>query len=123
MHKLLLPVSIVKLCTCVQNSSIILLLHINIVEVFPTKDVITYLIYLVTSKPCEDHRCEYGTCVPDYNDEGYSCDCDHGYEGKYCDESEYNLLNHINYIERRVFICSHLYNHIFNPIKDGCYFN
>ena len=39
--------------------------------------------------PCKDHRCRKGVCSSKKDGKNYTCRCQAGWAGKYCDEGNY----------------------------------
>jgi len=40
---------------------------------------------LTSYDPCQDHRCRKGQCLSKKDGKNYSCKCQAGWGGKYCD--------------------------------------
>ncbi|XP_075954631.1 vitamin K-dependent protein C [Anarhichas minor] len=56
-------------------------------EIFQTREAtLEFWTVYTDGNQCHTHMCVHGSCVDQYQD--YACRCNHGYEGKYCDQTQ-----------------------------------
>ncbi|XP_067462973.1 vitamin K-dependent protein C [Thunnus thynnus] len=56
-------------------------------EIFQTREAtLEFWTVYTDGNQCESNMCVHGVCVDLY--QAYSCNCDHGYEGKYCNHPQ-----------------------------------
>ena len=45
------------------------------------------------NKPCINHLCRNGKCVPNSDEQTYDCKCNKGWSGPFCDQGMHNITH------------------------------
>lgn len=46
------------------------------------------------NKPCHNHLCQKGKCVPGMDKQSYECKCRGGWSGPFCDQGNITIITH-----------------------------